>query len=115
MSVENETSLLRVFITSFAISSLAGLARLLRIYPNEKRISIRIYIAAILNSGIFGLIIALLWYHVYKDNLTFLIGISALAGAGGVTLFDFLFLLLKRKIGLKVEFFEKEGENNGND
>lgn len=95
--------LIKIFAASFIISSIAGLARLLRSYPADKPIPARLYFAAILNSGITGLVIALLWYHMYSDNLTFLIGISTLAGIGGISITDFIVLLIKKKIGIKVE------------
>lgn len=110
--MEDKILLIKIFVVSFVIASVAGLARLLRSYPTNEQIPYRVYISAMLNSGVFGLIIALLWYHSYSDNLTFLIGISALAGVGGITLFDFLLLFIQKKIGIKIVVDKKGGIND---
>jgi hypothetical protein len=86
---------LKIFITAFSISSLGGLAALLR---SHKEISWRSGISAFLYSGIMGLIIALLWYNVFdgQGNVYFLLGVSGLAGIGGTTVLDFLIQVIKK-------------------
>ena len=103
---------INIFAAAFLISSMAGLARLLRSYPSKKKIPMRMYISVFLSSGILGLIISLLWYHVYEKNVTFLLGISALAGIGGMSVFDFLLLIVKKKIGIKFELTKKGDEED---
>ena len=79
---------LQVFVSCFSISSFAGLAALLR---SGKPLTWRNITAAFLYSGIFGLVIGLLWYQYFggQDNVYFLIGVSGLAGLGGMSLLDF--------------------------
>ena len=86
---------LQVLAASFAISSLGGLAALLR---SDRDLCWRNAASAILYSGIVGLIIALLWYNVFdgKGNMYFLLGVSGLAGIGGTNLVDFLIQVVKK-------------------
>lgn len=81
---------LETFVWSATLSSLAGVAWLLR---SGKPVDWRSLTSAVLNSGLFGLVIALIWWEKYAVNtpggVFFLIGISVLAGLGGVTLVDF--------------------------
>ena len=74
---------------AFAISSLGGLAAMLR---SNKPLSVRAVLSAILYSGVMGLIIALLWYNYFdgNGNIYFLLGVSGLAGVGGTTVLDFV-------------------------
>lgn len=85
---------IRVFISAFSISSLGGLAALLR---SKHKLSWRTVISAMLYSGVMGLIIALLWYNYFdgQGNVYFLLGVSGLAGIGGTTVVDFLIQVLK--------------------
>lgn len=86
---------LRILMASFAISSLGGLAALLR---SNQPLGWRNVVSAMLYSGIMGLIIALLWYNYFdgKGNIYFLLGVSGLAGIGGTTVLDFLITTLKK-------------------
>jgi len=79
---------LQVLLSCFSISSLGGLAALLR---SGKPLTWRAVGTAVLYSGITGLVIGLTWYNYFsgQDNLYFLIGVSGLAGLGGTTLLDF--------------------------
>lgn len=85
---------LTVLLSAFTISSLGGLAALLR---GQKELNWRIIVSAILYSGMMGLIIALLWYTYFdgKGNIYFLLGVSGLAGMGGTTFVDFLIQVIK--------------------
>lgn len=76
-----------VFISAFGVSSFAGLASLLRA---GKQVNALAVFSAILNSGMLGLGIALVWYTKFQDNIYFLIGVCVLAGLGGVTVIDFV-------------------------
>jgi len=94
-----------VFTATFAISSLAGLAQLLR---SGKELSRRNILSAMLNSGIFGLVIALVWWEKYSvepQGIWFLMGVSLMAGLGGVTLLDFAIEMIRGtgKISITVE------------
>jgi hypothetical protein len=102
---------LGVFVSAFAISSFAGLAALLRAGEQVTKKSV---FSAMLNSGILGVIIALLWYASYKDNVHFLIGVCALAGLGGNTLIDFALSLLKSKLTTVMAVQPKESNNEQN-
>jgi hypothetical protein len=91
-----------VFISAFGISAFAGLAALLRSGTPLTRTNI---CSSLLNSGILGLGISLLWYAKYQEDL---IGVCVLAGLGGMTTVDF-FLRVLRKGGLSIRM-GKNGE-----
>ncbi len=92
--MESETfSPLWVFISSFAVSSCAGLAALLRSGVKLSWLGIA---SALLNSGLLGLGIALLWYTRFRENIYFLIGVCLLAGLGGMTTVDFVLSVLRK-------------------
>lgn len=98
-----------VFGATFALSSCAGLAQLLR---SGKKLTWRAVVSAMLNSAMFGLIIALTWwerYSVEPSGAWFLMGVSVMAGLGGVTLVDFGIELLKGKgkISIRIDRDEK--------
>jgi hypothetical protein len=87
---------LRVFLSSFGVSSFAGLAALLR---SGKPISPLSVFSAMLNTGLVGLAIALIWYQQFRGsdaNVYFLIGVCVLAGLGGTTAIDFIVQVCKR-------------------
>lgn len=86
---------MRAFAAAFAISSLGGLSALLR---GGQPLTVRGIAAAMLYSGLVGLIIALLWYEYFdgKGNIYFLLGVSGLAGVGGATVVDFAIQMLSR-------------------
>lgn len=79
---------------AFAISSLGGLAAMLR---SNKQLTTRVVLSALLYSGMMGLSIALLWYNYFdgSGNIYFLLGVSGLAGVGGTTVLDFVVQALK--------------------
>jgi hypothetical protein len=84
---------IQVLLSCLALSSFAGLARLLR---SGEPMTFRAVASAMLNSGIFGLVIALFWYNYFeKTNVYFLVAISGLAGLGGATLIDFAMQLFR--------------------
>lgn len=85
----------KVILAAFGISSVGGLAALLR---SKRPLTWRTIAAAFLYSGMMGTTIALLWYNYFdgKGNTTFLLGISALAGIGGTTVADFIIQFMKR-------------------
>jgi hypothetical protein len=84
-----------IFVSACFISSFAGLASLLRTGEQVTKKSVG---SSMLNSGIVGAIIYLLWYTSYKDNPHFLVGVCALAGLGGNQIIDFALSLLKSKL-----------------
>lgn len=106
--MQNEFDPLRIFLAAFTISSLGGLAALLR---SKRDITWRIGISASLYSGLMGLIIALLWYNYYDGdgNMYFLLGISGLAGIGGTTVVDFIIQVLK-KGGVNITIAPVDGD-----
>jgi len=91
---------LSVFASAFGAASFAGLATLLRFARKLSKLSI---VSAMLNSGVLGLAIALIWYQNYREaqNVYGLIGICVMAGMGGSTLTDLLISLLSGA-GIKV-------------
>jgi hypothetical protein len=95
-----ELSPLEVFLSCFTISALGGFFSLLR---SERPISLRSCCAATFYSGVIGLVIGLLWYNYWADtNIFFLIGVSGLAGLGGLSLSDLVIKLLRGKLGIKI-------------
>lgn len=86
---------LQVIASCFAISSLGGLAALLR---SGKPLNWRSVFSATLYSGIVGVTIALVWYQYFdgQNNIEFLIGVSGMAGLGGATMLDFIVQVLNR-------------------
>jgi hypothetical protein len=93
--MDDKLNPLYVFISAFGVSSFAGLAALLRAGKEISKIAV---CSAILNSGLLGLALALLWYHKFQDNIYFLIGICVLAGLGGATMVDFVLQIFKSGI-----------------
>lgn len=91
---------LSVFASAFGAASFAGLATLLRFARKLSKLSI---VSAMMNSGVLGLAIALIWYQNYREaqNVYGLIGICVMAGMGGSTLTDLLISLLSGA-GIKV-------------
>lgn len=90
---------LAVFSCAFAASAFAGLAALLRF---GKRLTPLTIIASMLNSGLLGLAIMLVWYdETGQTSPYFVLGIGILAGLGGWSLLDFVLYVL-RKGGLEI-------------
>lgn len=88
----------QVLLSCFSLASFGGLAQLLR---SGYRLRWRNVIAALLYSGLCGLIIGLLWFHHFggsrHDNHYFLIGVSGLAGVGGVSFLDFVAQIMSKQ------------------
>lgn len=80
---------MRLFGAVFGLSSFAGLASLLR---SGRAVSPMSIASAMLNSGLLGLGIFLLWYTYFRDgdNIAFLVGVCLFAGLGGATALDFI-------------------------
>ena len=79
---------IQTFLASFAVSSACGLATKLR---NGNHVGLRELAVAGFYSGCVGLVISLIWYNNWgPTNPYFLIGVSGLAGLGGVSLADLL-------------------------
>jgi hypothetical protein len=91
---------LQVLICCFSIASLAGIAALLR---SNKDLNVRTITSATLYSGLFGLVIGLIWYNYFAPtNLFFLIGVSGLAGLGGVSLLDVVLQLITNGVNVRI-------------
>lgn len=101
----------QILLSCFTVSSVAGLAQLLR---SSKPLTFRAVFSALLYSGISGLIIGLLWFNWFhgSENTYFLIGISGLAGIGSVSVLDLLLQLLSGEIGLNVHVRRKEDQSD---
>jgi hypothetical protein len=97
-----------IFLAAFGLASLGGLAALLR---SGKPLCVRVVTAATLYSGLIGLTIALIWYNYFSgsDNIPFLLGVSTLAGVGGVTAMDLIKVLLEGKLKINIDLKQ---ENN---
>lgn len=82
----------------FIVASLGGLAALLR---SGQDITRRQVASALLNSGLVGVIIALiLWGRYGAEDPFLLFGVSILAGFGGATTIDLLVQYVCKKFGL---------------
>ena len=94
--MDEDLSPLQVFISCFGISALAGFFTHLR---SNKPINLRETIAVTFYSGMLGLVIGLLWYNYFAPaNYYFLIGVSGLAGLGGITISHAIVRSLQRAI-----------------
>lgn len=82
-----------VFLMSFVISALAGVAALLR---SSQELTVRTVLSVILNTGILGLGISLLLFTYFKDNAYFLVGLCVFAGLGGLTFVGFILQVVKQ-------------------
>jgi len=80
-------------MVAFFGASFAGLSTQLR---NGKCLTWRSVTAAMLNSGILGVIIFLMGYRLFAGNIPYLVGLCLLAGIGSATTLD-LFLALWKK------------------
>ena len=102
MSSDHDPYVLFYFV--FILSGIAGLAALLR---TANPINPRQWLSSFLNSGLFGVGLTLLWYHYYGENHkhspVFIIGVSLLAGLGGVSLLDFFFAAVKNGLETYVQ------------
>lgn len=97
----DDFSPLETFGAVFTLASLGGLAALLR---SGKKLTVRSVGSAMLNGGLIGLIIALVWWHRYGGaDLYFLVGVSALAGFGGAETIRLAVLWGQKKLGLETD------------
>lgn len=82
---------------TFGVSSFAGLAAALRA---NKKLTPWGVITAMLNSGLFGLGLALVWVQNFTvpENGAFVIGVCVFAGLGGNTMLDFALELVKKTV-----------------
>ena len=71
------------------------MAALLR--TNES-LSVKSLLKAVLNSGLLGLGVSLLWIQVYEENPFFLVGICLLTGLGGAPTLDFVLEVARRLV-----------------
>lgn len=106
-----------VFASAFFVSALAGLAAVLRSTAQLTTLGVT---SNVLNSGLMGLGISLLWYTKFKDNVYLLIGICVLSGLGGVTTVEFIVAAIRKggltiKIGDTVKLGDAENDNKDND
>ncbi len=93
-----------ILISAFALSSVGGLAALLR---SNKKLTMRVVVSAVLYSGIMGLVMALISYRYFGiANPYFLLGVCGLAGIGGTTVIDFMLQLLKSG-GISIHLYPK--------
>lgn len=103
----DEIAPITVFLSSFGVAATAGLAALLR--SNKKLTFVSVF-SSLLNSGLLGLGISLLWYTKFRDNIYFLVGVCVLAGLGGMTTVDMVLAQI-RKNGFTFKFGGKEEES----
>ena len=108
--MNDKLSAFDVLLSCFSISSLGGLAALLR---SGKPLHWRTIISALLYSGVVGLVIGLVWYRYFsgQDNIYFLIGVSGLAGLGGTTLLDFVVQAISRG-GINIQISPKRDRSD---
>lgn len=105
-SLANLPESVATFISASLLSSLAGIANLLRIsLVNKTAITFLAVLSATINSGLIGLTISLMWYKYFReqDNIAFLTGICVLAGLLGNKSIDMIFAMWK-KGGITVNF-----------
>jgi hypothetical protein len=96
------------FGLTFGVSSFAGLAASLRA---NKKLTAWAVATAMLNSGLFGLGLALVWVQNFTvpDNGAFVIGVCVFAGLGGNTMLDFALELVKKTISAAAASAVKRG------
>ena len=116
--MQNPLTPLQVLLGCLTVSSLAGLAALLR---SKQALTWRSVIATCLYSGMFGLIYGLIWFEWFNgqaQNFFFLIGSSGLVGLGGASLLDFVVDGLLNGFNITISTKKKDddaqgGEKNG--
>ena len=86
-----------LLLALFPTCSFAGLAALLR---SKQPITKRALWSAVLNSGLFGVVVgAIMIHHFGTDALLLTFGIAVLSGLGGNTALDFGLEMLKTWAG----------------
>jgi hypothetical protein len=96
--METQVSPLGVFISAFGVAAFAGLAALLRSRTNPDCKNV---FSTLLNSGLLGLGISLIWYTKFQDNVYFLVGICLVSGLSGMSTFDYI-LQAMRQAGFQI-------------
>lgn len=92
----------------FFASSLAGLAALLR---SGRKLGWRPVVSSLLNSGILGAGVFLVWWNLGGDeNLVLAAGVCALAGLGGTNTVEFVAELV-RQVARKVADSGNDGKD----
>ena len=104
-------SYLLVFLCSFVLAALAGLAALLR---SEAQLTRKALLSASLNSGLLGLAICLIWYTRFTSNLFLLVGLTIMAGMGGTATVEWAVKAF-RNGGFSVRVSESGVELKGKD
>lgn len=107
-TVDDKYESLRLIAATFCTSSFAGLAALLR---SGRRLTLVAIVSSMLNSGLLGMILFLVGYQKYQGNPYLLVGISILAGLGGMTIIDFAIQVIE-KGGLHIHIRTKDPEDN---
>lgn len=93
MDATTSTDPVRLVSYTFAASSLAGLAALLR---SGQEITPRQLAAATLSAGLLGAGIMLVWWDWMDGRYPwFMLGVSLLAGLGGVNMLEFVIQLVQ--------------------
>ncbi len=116
--IPNQLTPFQVLTGCLTVSSLAGLAALLR---SKQALTWRNVVATCLYSGMFGLIYGLIWFEWFDgehQNFFFLIGSSGLVGLGGASLLDFVVDGLLNGFNITISTKKKDekqgGEKDGN-
>jgi hypothetical protein len=88
---------LEILISSFLGTATSALAELLY---SKRRLDARIILATFLFGGMFGLGIALFWWNYMREETPggFVIGVSILAGLGGITFMQIVVRIVGRVI-----------------
>lgn len=87
MSPALEAGVAKLLAVVFAVTSLSGLAALLR---SGKPITWAAAASTMLYSGLIGTAIFAMLYSRFEEDIPLLIGVSILAGLGGGSLLDFM-------------------------
>ena len=104
----------QVILACLALSSVGGLAALLR---SGAHLCWRSIFAAMLYSGVFGVVYGLIWFNYFDggdQNYFFLIGSSGLIGLGGTTLIDFIVQVIA-KGGINIVIHPKDDDEKEED
>jgi CHASE2 domain-containing sensor protein len=88
-----------VFLSAFGVAAMGGLATLLR---SDLPITRKSVATSMLNCGLLGLGISLLWYSQFQDNLFFLVGLCVVAGLGGNASIDFAVDMFRKMLATKL-------------
>lgn len=110
--MEEKFEPVKVLAATFTIASLGGLAAKLR---SREPLTPRSLIAAVLYAGLLGLLIGLLWFNYFNDagNIYFLVGVSGMAGIGGMSLMDFVVQAFRNGgINIKISASEEEEQKD---